>query len=303
MKRYFLFLAVLSVVLIGCFKPTNAESSNENHEQDSSVVKVDQAESSFPKRVCNIPLPKGYDRVVLDDTASFAYFLRHLPLKPEGSPVMTYDGYEAGTTDVAYAVIDTYGPSNENIQQCADAIIRLRAEWLYQNKRYDEIAFHFTNGWLCEYKRWADGERVRVEGNKTSWYKAFNSTDYSYSTFQQYLRMVFYYAGTLSLEKELRPASITDIQIGDVFIKGGSPGHSIIVVDVALKSEGEHKGERCFIVAESYMPAQDIHILKNVNKGFENISPWYFIDEIIRNGEYDYNFASYSFSGLNLKCF
>ena len=302
MKRYFLFLAVLSVVLIGCFKPTNAESSNENHEQDSSVVKVDQAESSFPKRVDEIPLPQGFERVVIDDTTSFAYFLRNLPLKPEGSPVMTYDGYEAWTTDVAYAVIDAYGPSNENIQQCADAIIRLRAEWLYKNKRYDEIAFHFTNGWLCEYKRWAEGERVRVEGNKTSWYKAFTSTDYSYSTFQQYLRMVFYYAGTLSLEKELVRAYISDIQAGDVFIKGGSPGHSIIVMDVAQRTSGDHKGEKCFIVAESYMPAQDIHVLKNVNQGFDIFSPWYSNYVIIRDGE-DYNFASYSFSGFDLKQF
>ena len=53
--------------------------------------------------------------------------------------------------------------------------------------------------------------------------------------------------------------SIENIEIGDVFIQGGFPGHAIIVVDLA---ENE-VGEKCFLVAQSYMPAQEIHVLKN----------------------------------------
>jgi hypothetical protein len=50
------------------------------------------------------------------------------------------------------------------------------------------------------------------------------------------------------------------LQIGDVFIQGGSPGHAVIVVDMA---QNKQKGEKKFILAQSYMPAQEIQILKN----------------------------------------
>ena len=175
----------------------------------------------------------------------------------------------------------------------------MRAEWLYKNNRYDEIAFHFTNGWLCDYKRWAEGERVSVNGNKTSWYKA-TAPDYSYKTFRKYLNMVFMYAGTLSLSKELHSVPIHDIQIGDVFIKGGSPGHAIIVLDVADCTY--YKGEKCFIVAESYMPAQDIHIIINVTNYRESVSPWYLMYDIYRTGD-EYDFATYTFNSRDLKRF
>ena len=60
------------------------------------------------------------------------------------------------------------------------------------------------------------------------------------------------------------------MQIGDVFIQKGRPyGHAITVMDIA-KNES---GEKIFMLSQSYMPAQDIHILKNPNN--EGFSPWY----------------------------
>jgi len=81
--------------------------------------------------------------------------------------------------------------------------------------------------------------------------------------------MVFAYSGTLSLDRELESVEIDDMEIGDVFIVGGSPGHAIIVVDMA---ENEI-GERLFMLAQSYMPAQQTQLL--VNLGDKEISPWY----------------------------
>ena len=45
------------------------------------------------------------------------------------------------------------------------------------------------------------------------------------------------------------------MQIGDVLIQGGSPGHAVIVVDMA---ENPATGEKLYLLAQSYMPAQDI---------------------------------------------
>ncbi len=66
------------------------------------------------------------------------------------------------------------------------------------------------------------------------------------------------YCGTRSLQKELKTVDINSVVPGDVLIQGGSPGHAVIVIDVV-----QENSDRQFLIAQSYMPAQDIHILKN----------------------------------------
>ncbi|RLD54687.1 MAG: hypothetical protein DRJ01_17695, partial [Bacteroidetes bacterium] len=63
---------------------------------------------------------------------------------------------------------------------------------------------------------------------------------------------------------------LENMEIGDIFIKGGFPGHGIIVVDMCFNKE---TGEKLFLLAQSYMPAQEIQILQNPNN--KQISPWY----------------------------
>ncbi len=88
------------------------------------------------------------------------------------------------------------------------------------------------------------------------------------------MNLVFSYAGTHSLSKELKNIeNLEDIKIGDVFIKGGFPGHAVIVMDVA---KHKNSGKKIFLLAQSYMPAQDIHILKNPNN--TALNPWYSTD-------------------------
>lgn len=211
--------------------------------------------------------PTGYTREVCDEH-SFAAYLHQLPLLPKGSKVLLYNGQEKRNQAAAFAVVDME-IGNRDLQQCADAVMRLRAEYLWAQKRYGEIKFNFTNGFPAEYKKWAEGNRIKVTGNKVEWYAA-GGKDYSYKTFRKYLNMVFMYAGTASLSKELRTVPYTSLQAGDVFIKGGSPGHAVIVVDVAIHPKTKKK---VFLLAQSYMPAQQIHIL--VNPANRNLSPWY----------------------------
>ena len=161
---------------------------------------------------------------------------------------------------------------NKNLHQCADAVIRLRAEYLYQQKQLDKIHFNFTNGFRADYAEWMKGNRVVVQGNKTYWTHTHSPAN-TYQDFWDYLEVVFSYAGTLSLAKELESVNIDDLQIGDVFIQGGSPGHAIIVVDLAINPQNN---EKIFLLAQSYMPAQEIQILKNPNN--RELSPWYSAD-------------------------
>lgn len=228
-------------------------------------------------------LPEGYTRTTPEKN-SFAEYLQNLPLKPEGTIALNYDGSVKQPDDV-YAAVVNIDVGEKDIQQCADAIMRLRAEYLFAQQKYDEIKFNLTNGFTTEYSKWQDGYRISVKGNKTNWVKK-SQPDNSYNQFRQYLELIFTYAGTLSLEKELIPITTNEIEIGSVFIKGGSPGHAVIVVDLA---ENKSTGDKIFLLAQSYMPAQDIQILKNPNSA--NLSPWYStkIDDKLVTPEWTFN--------------
>ena len=80
------------------------------------------------------------------------------------------------------------------------------------------------------------------------------------------MELVFSYASTISLEKELKPVSNpNDIKAGDVFIHGGSPGHCFIVMDVA--ENNQHR--KLYLLAQSFIPAQNLQVLQYQH------NPWF----------------------------
>ena len=216
-----------------------------------------------------ISLPNGYERLNVGN--SFAGWLQHLPISSDNT-VYLHNGEKKYNQTAQYKVLDI-DVGNKDLQQCADAVMRLRAEYLYSSKQYDKIHFNYTNGVKIPFTKWSSGFYPSLKGNKVVWVTSSNNK--SYKSFKKYMINVFMYAGTASLEKEMKTVLLSDIQAGDVFIKGGFPGHAVIVVDVAINKKTKDK---VFMIAQSYMPAQNIHILKNpTNKEF---SPWYSVGEI-----------------------
>lgn len=209
--------------------------------------------------------PAGFIRKPADEN-SFTHYLRNIPLKPNGAKVKYYNGEEKD--DFAYVAVVDMDISHNDLQQCADAVMRLRGDYFYAQKAYDKISFTLTNGFKTDYTKWMEGYRVAVNGNKTSWVKSAEPSN-SYKDFRNYMEFVFTYAGSLSLSKSLHSRSIKDIEAGDVFIFGGTPGHVVIVMDVAENKSGE----KVFMLAQSYMPAQETQILKNLND--DTLNPWY----------------------------
>ena len=260
----------------------NAESSNQPIVEQ---IKINPSGSTIEKRI--LP-PTGFTRIIGND-GSFAKYLRNLPLKPHGSEVLLYDGSIKTNYNTYDAVIDME-IGNKDLHQCADAVMRLRAEYLWNHKRYNDIHFNFTNGFRVDYSKWMEGKRMVVKGNETYWVDKLDITyvdswflknqlpeapSNTYQDFWEYMELIFNYAGTLSLSKELIPVDIRDMKIGDVFIWGGSPGHAILVMDIAENSDTK---EKTFLLAQSYMPAQETQILQNPNNS--KLSPWYSVAEI-----------------------
>lgn len=212
--------------------------------------------------------PSGFVRVEIDEN-SFADWLRNLPLRPKDTPVYLYNGRLKGNQRAHHAVVDI-DPGKRDLQQCADAVMRLRAEYLLSCGAYEAIQFNFTSGDAAEYVKWKAGYRPQIQGNNVSWRKT-KAPNGGYDSFRAYMESVFMYAGTWSLSQEMKTVPVTDLVAGDVFIKGGFPGHAVIVVDVAMHPQ---TGEKRFLLAQSYMPAQDIHIL---NHPSHPNNPWYEI--------------------------
>ncbi|MBL8001131.1 MAG: DUF4846 domain-containing protein [Flavobacteriales bacterium] len=204
--------------------------------------------------------PAGCTRTPLADS-TFGSYLRALPVKPEGAPVHLYDGSVKHRQDVHAAVVDL-SVGKRDLQQCADAVMRLRAEHLFAQGRYEDIHFRFTNGFEAPFSRWAKGDRIKVQGDRCDWKLKEGVPGFTHDNLLAYLQLVFTYAGTLSLSKELKPAHALPLEPGDVFIHGGSPGHAMLVLDVARGPDGR----TFFLLAQSYMPAQEVHVVRNLRR-------------------------------------
>ena len=245
----YMYMLLLLTIILGC-----AASTTSNQEL------IDANGETIATR---INAPEGFQRT---SGNGFADYLRGLQLKPDGTAVYFFDGTKKGSADHS-AVIDL-DVGTRDLQQCADAVMRLRAEYLFTTSPED-IHFNFTNGMRVDYTKWRAGYRMQVNGNQTKWVKK-TAPDHSYKGFRKYMDLIFTYAGTLSLEKELKAIKIEDIRPGDVFIQGGSPGHAMMVMDVVEKEGGS---EKLFLLSQSYMPAQSIHIVNNPKDS--KLSPWY----------------------------
>lgn len=250
--------------LLICFSLAACSSAQTgNNNQNSTNHLSTTNETAVFKTVLQIPPPPGYKRLPCDSN-SFANYLLHIPLKKDKT-VFLYNGSPKRNQQAQFAVLDI-SVGNQDLQQCADAVMRLRAEYLFATKQFDKIRFY-------------DNDRT-----------VYHFTPpHTQDHLQLFLKQVFGMCGSASLSKQLAAKKMEDVNPGDVLIRGGFPGHAVIVLDVATDAAGN----KAYMIAQSYMPAQDIHIL--VNPSNQN-SPWYFV-----NGQQQIITPEYVFSKDELK--
>lgn len=251
MKKYILLL--LPFFILNCKDEKTTPLDNKSQTNSQTTLMENYIIEKGQTILDRYAVPKDYQREVYHKN-DFGYFLQQLQLKDHGTLVKYYDGKEKPNKNVYNAVIDL-PIGNKDLHQCADATMRLRADFLYQQKRYDEISFNFLS----------DG--------KPRNYIDYAKGDFSKETYWKYLEYVFRYANTASLKNQLKTIEFDEVKIGDILLQQGNPyGHAVMVVDLAKNKQGE----KIVLLAQSYMPAQEIQILNNpMNK---KISPWYKIN-------------------------
>lgn len=256
LKPVTLILLILPCILILCNSRMHSTKA-----KDTKLRSITQHESFTV--VSDIDLPAGFVRITKGDN-DFGSWLLEVKIKKDKT-VYLYNGNAKPNQEAQFAVLDIPVP-NENLQQCADAVMRLRSEFLFEEKKYDQIRF-FDN----------DGKLYRFTAPHTR------------EHFEKFLRRVFGMCGTASLCKQLKTKNLQQIEPGDVFIRGGFPGHAVIVMDVAVNAAGN----KIYLLAQSYMPAQNIHILKNPRSP----SPWYSLNDEILIHTPEYTFSKSELKG------
>ena len=244
------FYGLMTLLLLSCGPREQAVSQPIVNPGGATVVDRFSPPAGFYRRV----YPAG----------SFQSYLRNYQLKPHNSSVHLYDG-TVKARNVHAAVFD-FPLLTSDLIQCADAVMKLRADYFYRQAEYESIAFTITNGMNVPFVDFTEGKRVVVDGNHTYWKSGYGK-GVGRNVYDSYLKFIYSYAGTLSLSRELVKADVQEIEAGDVFIRGGSPGHAVLVIDIA---ENE-KNEKIMLLGQSYMPSQEFHILKSSL----SISPWY----------------------------
>ena len=239
MRHSILPMIFLYVLTAGC-----GRTQNENREFSAKTFSM----ATIPGCIAEIPLPEGFERIKTD-SSSFTYWLRSIPLRKDKT-VYLFSGQKKQNQAAQYAVADL-PVGTKDLQQCADVVMRLRAEYVFSTGQFSAIRFTDYAG------------KEYILGNSST-----------VAAFHQFMEKVYGFCGSASLEKQLHPvSSVTDLQPGDVFIKGGFPGHAMIVADVATN----RKGKKIFLLMQGFLPAQDIHVVNNPTD--KSLGPWYEMNE------------------------
>jgi hypothetical protein len=262
---------------VACQIPDNTSPSSglrKNKVENDYTYEQVQTNRGKAGSVGQIALPKGYS-IYNGENNLFGKWLQGIALKPNDT-VFLYNGKPKTNQSAQYAVLDISVPPAD-LQQCADAVMRLRADFLYETKQYNKLVFYDVQRKKISFLGMLGLKEQDSNFNYVEITKLALNTVY-----RKFLIKVFGYCNTYSLARDM-PTYIKpeQVQAGDVFIRGGFPGHAVMVMAVVHGPEGVKA-----MLAQSYMPAQDIHILKN-----EDGTPWFSMNfaEILETPEYTFD--------------
>jgi hypothetical protein len=214
--------------------------------------------------------PAGFSRVRLEP-GSFAAFLRGLPLAPADTPALAFNGerlYGDGFSPNIAAVV-AIDVGRADLQQCADSVIRLDAEWRWSRGLRNET-YRTASGQALSFSRWLEGNRVRAKGARLEESRSAAPQAASRRAFRSWLDTVFGWANTSSLSREgTAVARLARLQPGDFMVMAGVPyGHAVLVLDEARAPDGRI----ALLLGQGYRPAQSFQVLRS-----GPASPWFVV--------------------------
>lgn len=270
----------------GASSPANPDAAaNVKSKSATGISLVDAAGNTLETRVLT---PSGFKRTA-EKEGSLGTFLRGYKLKKDGSPVKLYNK-KLKSDQNAHVAVFKLPLEKEDLQQCADSVMRVYAEYFRSRDEASRISFSLTDSFKASYQRWREGMRI-IENGDSFEYVDRAEFDGSDAAYKKFMRIVFAYSGTYSLETDSKKVKkLSSVKIGDIFLQSGSPGHVVMVVDTCK----DDSGRKAFLLAQGYMPAQQFHLLKNPAHADD---PWYYVDEV----SFPFKTPEYTFDKMCLR--
>jgi len=201
------------------------------------------------------PPPPATD-ILPTKEGSFGDWLASLPVDSAHTVLHYYTGDEALQQNGHAAIIDI--PVKNNIQDSRKIIMRLYAEYLYQQGRYNELQFSNNEGNIINPKIWFS---EKYPGQPFQ---------FPYRDFRKYLNETLAAASWKSWMQKLEKISRLEAQAGDiVYQKSGGGSHAMLI---AAAANGRN-GQRYHLYIEGATPPAEVHVVANNEQ--KVLSPWY----------------------------
>lgn len=236
--------------------------------------------------------PAGYKRVpVANDT--FGKYLRDFELREYTTKPLAYDtaAKTLANNDSAPAVsvLDMDLINKSNLQESANSVIRLYAEFLYEKGRFDDIAFNLltTPAFRLDFRTWSEGGRLIEEGNSITWCKEHGDhckhrdvdTGTEYGIFKYYMQNVMLHSNISSLPSNMKSVSMNEVTVGDVIVYADSKVPDIIV-DMAENADGS----KLLLIARGGNPASEIFVVRNESNA--DLNPWHDMNKLLAGASF-----------------
>lgn len=231
--------------------------------------------------------PSGYTRTTLSG-GSFGDYLRNFDLREYSAKPLAYDTTTktqiTNDTLPSVSVLDLDLINKTNLQEASNSLIRLYAEYLYGQNRFNDISFNLltTPVFKCDFKTWSEGGRLIQENNSITWCIEHGDhcthkdvdTGTAYGVFKYYLQNVMLHSNVSSLPSNMKTVQLNDLTVGDVIYHADSNIPEIIV-DMAEDSSGN----KICILARGGTPASEIYIVRNESNA--DLNPWHDVNKLL----------------------
>ena len=236
--------------------------------------------------------PAGYKRVQVSND-SFGKYLRDFKLREYTTKPLAYDtaAKTLANNDSAPAVsvLDMDLINKSNLQEAANSVIRLYAEFLYKQGRFDDIAFNLltTPAFRLDFRTWSEGGRLIEEGNSITWCKEHGEhckhrdvdTGTEYGVFKYYMQNVMLHSNISSLPSNMKSVSMNEVTVGDIIVYADSKIPDIIV-DMAENADGS----KLLLIARGGNPASEIFIVRNESNS--DLNPWHDMNKMLAGASF-----------------
>ncbi len=200
------------------------------------------------------PAPPATSRLETEE-GSFADWLAGLPVDTSHTVLHYYTGDVALQQNGHAGIIDI--PVKNNVQDSRKLIMRIYAEYLYQQGRYDDLQFSNAKGEVINPRIWFSG---KYPGQPFR---------FPYSDFRKYLNETLGAASWKMWMQQLKKISRFEARAGDIVYQKSGGSHAMLI---AAAAEGRN-GQRYLLFVEGATPPAEMHVV--ANNEVPALGPWY----------------------------